>query len=138
MNSEEIESLTILKDASAAVYGVRAANGVILINTKMGGGGKAKFRFESSFSVQNPTNEPNLLDAVGYMTLYNEFQRNNVTGTGGSDYFSQEEIDAYRNGTKTGTDWYGLAMNSSAPQQQHNISASGEVTKLNITSVLAI
>lgn len=125
LNAEEIESLTILKDASAAVYGVRAANGVVLVTTKQGKEGKVKFKYDGSFSIQTPTNEPTLLDAPEWMTLYNEWTRNSTPGLGADNVYSPEDIAAYANGTKQQSDWYGVSMNNSAPMTQHNISLSG-------------
>lgn len=130
LNGNEIENLTVLKDASAAVYGVRAANGVVLVTTKKGNNGKAKFSYDGSFSIQTPTNEPDLLDAVGYMTLYNESVRNSALGTGANNTYSAEEIAAYLNGTKQSYDWYGLAMDKTAPMHQHNLSANGGTEKV--------
>lgn len=130
LNGNEIENLTVLKDASAAVYGVRAANGVVLVTTKKGNSGKAKFSYDGSFSIQVPTNEPDLLDAAGFMTLYNESVRNSALGTGTNNPYSAEEIAAYMNGTKQSYDWYGLAMNKVAPMHQHNLSASGGTEKV--------
>jgi len=130
INANEIENLTVLKDASAAVYGVRAANGVVLITTKKGNSGKTKFSYDGSFTIQRPTNEPNLLDAVGFMTLYNENVRNVALGTGAANVYSAEEIAAYANGTKKSYDWYGMAMNETTPMHQHNLSASGGNEKI--------
>lgn len=130
LNANEIENLTVLKDASAAVYGVRAANGVVLVTTKKGNSGKAKFSYDGSFSIQTPTNEPDLLDAAGFMTLYNESVRNSALGVGANNTYSTEDIAAYLDGTKQSYDWYGLAMNKIAPMHQHNLSASGGTEKV--------
>ena len=125
LNGNEIDNITILKDASAAVYGVRAANGVVLVTTKKGTSGKAKFSYDGSFSLQVPTYEPDLMDAVEFMTIYNEQTRNMNLGTGAANVYSADEIAAYKNGTKESYDWYGIAMNKTAPMHQHNLSARG-------------
>ncbi len=72
-STSDIESIEILKDAAAAaVYGARAANGVILITTKRGKKGPARFTFESFYGIQHPVNLPELLNAEEFLTLRNE------------------------------------------------------------------
>ena len=68
----DIESIDILKDGAAAIYGARAANGVVLITTKRGKGGKPKFSFDAYTGVQNAVNLPKLLNAKNYLTIRNE------------------------------------------------------------------
>lgn len=68
----DIESIDILKDGAAAIYGARAANGVVLITTKRGKGGKPKFSFDAYTGVQNAVNLPKLLNAKDYLTIRNE------------------------------------------------------------------
>lgn len=125
LNGAEIDNITVLKDASAAVYGVRAANGVVLVTTKKGVSGKVQFTYDGSYSVQVPTYEPDLMDAAEFMTIYNEQTRNMNIGTGAANVYSRDEIAAYQNGTKQSYDWYGIAMNSTSPMHQHNLSARG-------------
>lgn len=125
LSGAEIDNVTVLKDASAAVYGVRAANGVVLVTTKKGVAGKVHFSYDGSFSLQVPTYEPDLMDAVEFMTIFNEQTRNMNIGTGAANVYSADEIAAYRNGTKKSYDWYGIAMNKTAPMHQHNLSARG-------------
>jgi TonB-linked SusC/RagA family outer membrane protein len=73
LNPEDIESVSIMKDASAtAVFGVRGANGVIIINTKKGSIGKPKIRVEYNFGVTDFTKVPELADGITYMTAANE------------------------------------------------------------------
>ena len=100
------------------------------MTTKKGNSGKAKFSYDGSFSIQTPTNEPDLLDAAGFMTLYNESVRNSALGVGANNTYSTEDIAAYLDGTKQSYDWYGLAMNKIAPMHQHNLSASGGTEKV--------
>ncbi len=68
----DIESIDILKDGAAAIYGARAANGVVLITTKRGKGGKPKFSFDAYTGIQNAVNLPKLLNAKDYLTIRNE------------------------------------------------------------------
>ncbi|PWG78240.1 TonB-dependent receptor [Pararcticibacter amylolyticus] len=128
MDANDIESISVLKDASAAVYGVRAANGVVLITTKKGKSGSLDLDYTGSFGLQNPTGSPKSVSAADWMVLRNEKLMHNVNG--GNRQFSQEEIDAYRNGTKQGTDWWNAVMRSTAPQTQHSLNATGGNEKM--------
>ena len=128
LDANEIESISILKDAAAAIYGVRAANGVVLITTKKGSKG-ATFRLDYSgfYGFQNMINQPHPLDAIGFMQLQNEKSLN-----GGSTTlpYPQSSFDPYQNGSKISTDWEAGTMRKQAPQTQHNISAVGGTDKL--------
>ena len=126
LDPNEIESVSVLKDASAAIYGVRAANGVILVTTKKGTPGKTRFNYNGFFGVQKAIGLPEVLDAVGYMTLMNERELNNKR----SVLFSEEQIEEYRNGTKTSTDWAHMGQRKYAPQHQHNLSVNGGSEKV--------
>lgn len=125
----DIEDISILKDASAAIYGVRAANGVVLITTRQGKAGHVDLTYSGSYGIQKPSNLPDMLNAVDYMTLTNEQALHNVNNVNQTPVFSQDEIEAYRNGTKKSTDW-GIVVRHSAPQIQHNLSASGGSDKV--------
>ncbi|MCF0052489.1 TonB-dependent receptor [Dyadobacter sp. LJ53] len=99
VNPESIESISVLKDAaSAAIYGARAANGVILVTTKTGTKtDKTTFDYHINTALHSPTKYPDLIwNSVEYMELWNEAIAN--FGTGGSPY-TKEQIDAYRNPT---------------------------------------
>lgn len=126
LDPNEIESVSVLKDASAAIYGVRAANGVILISTKKGKKGKAELKYNGFVGWQKAIGLPDVLDAVEYMTLMNERDFNNHRGV----LFSEEQIEAYRNGTKQSTDWAHMGQREFAPQTQHNVSLSGGSEKI--------
>lgn len=80
MNANDIQDISVLKDASASIYGLRSANGVILITTKKGDIGHAKVQYNSSYTIQKPKSMPGLLDAFRTMDLYNERTMNNVNG----------------------------------------------------------
>ncbi len=123
LDPNDVESVSVLKDASAAIYGVRAANGVILITTKRGEKGTLKLSYSGNEGWQNWSGLPKSVDAIDYMTLYNESTMHNVNG--GHITFTDQDFAPYRNGTKKSTDWYSPVIKSSAPQSEHNISATG-------------
>lgn len=124
LNPNDIESISVLKDASAAsIYGARAANGVIIVTTKRGRSGKTRFRFDtevgqSSIAYQNPRYRP--LSASEYLTLTGE-------GLANAGY-TPAQIDASLTslGKGNGTDFNWLdAVSQTGTQQQYNLSASG-------------
>lgn len=124
IDPEDIESVSVLKDASAAIYGVRSGNGVILITTRKGSKKPAEITYSGNITWQVPSNFPKLLDAVDWMTLFNERSMHNVDNQGRTVY-SEQQIEEYRNGTKQSTDWIDEVFRDSAPQTQHNINVSG-------------
>ena len=129
IDPNEVESISVLKDASAAIYGVRAANGVILVTTKKGEkGGKAKIEYSMYYGIQTPSEVLRPVGAIERMTLYNEKSMRNLTDPRLT--FLDEDFAPYLDGTKTSTDWYGAVMAGSAPQQQHNLSISGGSDKM--------
>lgn len=88
MDPNEIESVTVLKDASAtAVFGVRGANGVVLVTTRRGEEGKAKISLTSSVGIQQPTRILEMADSYTYATLFNEMNDN--------DQMSKHTFDDY-------------------------------------------
>jgi len=126
IDPNEIESVTILKDASAtAVFGVRGANGVILITTKRGAEGKARISANATFSVLMPSRLIEMADSYEYATYYNQM----IEGDGGTAPFSESIIEKF----KTGSDpirfpsmrWTDYILKSSTFQQQHNVNVSG-------------
>lgn len=123
MNANDIQDISVLKDASASIYGLRSANGVVLVTTKKGGAGKAKVSYSGSYTIQRPTSMPELCDPYQTMTLYNEKALNNVNG--GSPVYSEQFFEDFRNGTRRTTDWNSLIFAKSAPETQHNVSVSG-------------
>lgn len=131
LDPNEIETVTLLKDpASAAVFGVRAANGVILITTKRGKAGKLSLSFSARTDWQRPTRLPKYMDSYGYAKLLNE----GATNTDTKLPFTQSDLDAYRDGTDRdaypNTDWIKSTLKSYAPQQQYNLSLSGGAEKM--------
>jgi TonB-linked SusC/RagA family outer membrane protein len=123
LDPNDIESISVLKDASAAVYGVRAANGVVLVTTKRGKKGTLELNYSGTQTWQVPVGLPKSVDAIGYMTLVNERLLHNVNG--GTPAYTDADFEAYRNGSKVSTDWYSPVIKDVIPQSQHNLSASG-------------
>ncbi len=118
LNPADIESIQVLKDAaSAAVYGARAANGVILITTKSGVEGEMKVEYDFSFGYQNPWRKRSVLNATEYMVIMNEMELND----GNAPRYTQEEIA----NAGEGTDWQDETFNYNAPVQNHQINISG-------------
>lgn len=114
LNPNDIESINVLKDATAGIYGVRAANGVIIITTKGGKKKQAtKFSFDGYYGVQETTKKLRLLNATQYAVLKNE-----AAAAGGTSLpFNNTQLG-------TGTDWQD-AVFSQAPIQNYNLSAVG-------------
>ncbi|WP_239063534.1 TonB-dependent receptor [Bacteroides sp. 51] len=129
IDANDIETISVLKDASAAVYGVRAANGVILITTKKGDkNGKAKVEYSMYYGIQTPSEVLKPVGAIDRMTLFNEKSMRNQTDPRLT--YEDDQFAPYLNGEKTSTDWYKAVMAGSAPQQQHNVSISGGTDKV--------
>ncbi|MBC9796389.1 SusC/RagA family TonB-linked outer membrane protein [Sinomicrobium weinanense] len=113
-----IERIDVLKDASAAaIYGARAANGVVLVTTKKGKEGKPVIALNSYISFQDIYKKLDLLDAQGYAVIMNEATVN----SGDAPFYSPEDIRAFGKGT----DWQDEAVNSGAIRQNHSLSVSG-------------
>ena len=127
-----IESVSVLKDAaSAAIYGARAANGVILITTKQGAdkGEKVSITYRGNFAVHTPTKMFDLVtNSADYMTLFNQAKIN----SGESGLYPEEEIEKYRNSNGSveypSFDWLGYMFNP-AFVHQHNLSLAGTAKK---------
>lgn len=127
INPTEIESISILKDASAAIYGARAGNGVILVTTKRGAMGKPAISVNSSFTGQSYTNFPEPVNAGQYATLYREVQKNSGIPEAQLLY-TEADIAKYFAGNDPqypNTDWMDVIMRKWAPQFQDNVSISG-------------
>jgi TonB-linked SusC/RagA family outer membrane protein len=123
LNPSDIDDVSVLKDASAAIYGVRSANGVVLVTTKKGTEGKAKVSYNGSYTFQKPSGMPVLANAFETMTLYNERAMNNING--GNIIYNDSYFEDYRNGTRRTTDWTSLLFSDFSPQTQHDVSITG-------------
>jgi len=116
LDPNEIESISILKDESAAMYGARAGNGVILVTTRRGKIGAPKISFNSSLSNSRNTFYPEPVNAYQYATMLTYAEG----GVSSTSTFSQEDIDKYLIGTEPGyvsTNWKDLTMRDWTPQQ---------------------
>lgn len=126
IDPNEVENITILKDASlTAVFGVRGANGVIIVTTKRGKEGKAKINASFSYGIQTPTRMPEFVNSYDYATFLNEA----YTNDGKDPKFTPEAVEAFRTHSNPiiypDTDWMELLFKSSAPQTQGNVNISG-------------
>ncbi|WP_035916927.1 SusC/RagA family TonB-linked outer membrane protein [Flavimarina sp. Hel_I_48] len=150
INPADIETISVLKDASAAIYGARAANGVILITTKRGREGKPKLSYSGSYGWADPTQVPKLATAPQYAQMRNELEvynlpvsewtaATNAFRTSGSYTrpdgsvrpapFTQEDIALFANGEDPyghpNTDWFDETFQNGAPQQKHTLQLTG-------------
>ena len=124
LNANDIEDISVLKDASAAIYGVRAANGVVLVTTKKGSNtGKTAVSYNGSYTIQQPSKMPKLANAFETMTIYNERSMNNING--GNIVYTEKDFEDFRNGTRRSTDWNSLIFADTSPQSQQNVSIAG-------------
>ena len=135
MNPEEIESVSVLKDGSAAIYGLRAANGVMLITTKSGASqnGKVDITYNGSYTLQEFLYVPEGVSAQDYMTLRNESNWQNFSNNylvRRDPIFTQDQMQPYIDGTKQSYNWMDAVFNKTTPQQQHNLSINGGNEKL--------
>ncbi len=153
LNGNDVENISVLKDASAAIYGARAANGAIIVTTKQGKAGKPTITYTADFGMNQPTIIPDMSNAVEYANIMNELPiYNNIpvneweaasaaiksTGTYDSPtpdigtlnaQFSPAAVEAHGNGSDLylfpDTDWFGDTFKEWALQQRHNLSISG-------------
>ncbi len=134
IDANEIESLSVLKDASAtAVYGVKGANGVILVTTKRGVNQKPKISFSANFGFKEPLTRPEYADYVTSMNMWNEAATNDLQY---SKLIPESKINAWQNAFASGNvgpynpyfpniDWWDEMVNDMGYQQQYNINISG-------------
>lgn len=126
VNPNDIASVSVLKDAaSAAIYGSRAANGVMLITTKRGGENKVGISINSYVGWQTPTRLPKYLGAVDYMILHNEA----ATNVGQPVHFTQQDIDNWKqhggSDAYPDTDWLDEAFTGNGLTQSHHLGLNG-------------
>lgn len=115
LDPNDIDTFTVLKDASAAIYGAQSAAGVILITTKRGKKGDAKFDFSSSYGFVSPIGVPEYSDAALQLK-----------GLG----FADDIIQPWLDGTNESTDWLDEVLKNSSGQQRHSLTASGGSDKI--------
>ncbi|WP_442892813.1 SusC/RagA family TonB-linked outer membrane protein [Emticicia sp. 17c] len=150
LNPADIESISVLKDASAAIYGSRAANGVILITTKRGKTGKPELSYSYNQGWAQPTVIPKLTNAAQYVEMLNDLdiyqlpvgewatanQAYKSTGVykrpNGEERkapFSPTDIQKYKDGSDPwlhpNTDWYAATLKDWSPQSRHNVQLTG-------------
>lgn len=131
IDPNEVESITVLKDASAtAVFGVRGANGVILITTKRGAEGKTKISFSTSAGINLMSKQLEFANSYQYASYYNDMMIND----GGEKVFSDEQLAKFRDHTDPilypDINWLDYCMNKAAFQSQHNINISGGTDRM--------
>ena len=151
INPQDIESISVLKDAaSSVVYGSRAPFGVILITTKSGKEGRTRINYNNNFRFSDPIRMPKMMDSYSFAEYFNTASENG----GGTPIFTDEVIErikAYQAGTLTkpfvpskdgatwdmysnangNNDWFAEHYRSWAPSQEHNLSVSGGTQKIN-------
>jgi TonB-linked SusC/RagA family outer membrane protein len=122
INPADIASIEILKDAaSAAVYGTRGGNGVVLITTKRGAEGRPRITYEMTLGWQNPARRLSVLNSEQYMALQNERRINNNE----LPEFTHQDLADARAGRIPNTDWQDVAFNKNAPIASHQVSIQG-------------
>ena len=142
IDPNEIEDITVLKDASAtAVFGVRGANGVILVTTKSGQKGKPRISFSSNVAVQMPTRLPEFVGSYEYATEYNKAQLREGTDPNALA-FSETQLEAFRTHSNPllypDVDWLDMFLKKSAMQTQHNLSISGGTDRVKYFASLGV
>lgn len=129
LDPNDIESVSVLKDGSAAVYGNRAANGVILITTKRGKAGKPTISYSFNQGFSSPTRLPKLADAGQYATIVNDISYyDNPTG-GMNQVYSTDQVEKFKNGSDPlnypNTNWEKATLKNDALQNQQSLTLTG-------------
>lgn len=141
LDPNSIESISFLKDAaSSAIYGSRAAYGVVLVTTKKGGKEKMNVSYSGYVGLKMPTYLPDMLDSWDYATLLNEAFYNRDPSNGKNAAYSQEEIGWFRDGSKPdyypNTQWADLVLDDPVVTTQHSLNFSGGSDKIRFFSGL--
>ncbi|WP_346882153.1 TonB-dependent receptor [uncultured Algibacter sp.] len=123
LSPDDIASLSVLKDGTAAIYGARAANGVILVTTKRGRTGKPKVSITTEYNTSSLAAPVRLINGRQFATYQNEI----IERTGGTPQFTQQQINAIGTNpfTSPDTDWFDETIANSSPETRHRISISG-------------
>ncbi|WP_279179720.1 TonB-dependent receptor [Parabacteroides johnsonii] len=139
VNPNDIESISVLKDAaSASIYGSQAAAGVVLITTKRAKTDQFSIEYNFEYGLEIPTELPEYVNAVRYMEMTNELRWNDNNNDPNSQYptYAKEYIDSYVENNRKNpdlypiTDWQDLMLKSSAPRQSHVIKVMGGSPKI--------
>lgn len=130
LNPEDIESISVLKDAAAAIYGMNADNGVIIVTTKSGAKGKTRVNVNSTYSFKQPTTGDlqNTVDAYTFRVLKNEMSRNSRE----PEPYPASELEKWKAGTEPGYqdfDWYKACIRDWTDSWLHDISVTGGTEK---------
>lgn len=129
LDPNEVESVSILKDASASIYGAQAANGVILVTTRRGQKGKPRITYNFNQGFSAPTRLPRMADAATYAQILNEIQYYSNPTNGLNQKYSPEEIQKFANGSDPinypNTNWLKTVLLPAAPQHRHTLGLSG-------------
>ncbi|HCE58751.1 MAG TPA: hypothetical protein DER09_13220, partial [Prolixibacteraceae bacterium] len=125
IDPNDVESLSILKDASAAIYGASGANGVILIKTKSGQEGKPRLNYQFFTGMMTPTVIPEVTDAAEYATMLSEYQ----VAQGKTRRYTDNDIELFKSGVDPwehpNTDWYGDLIEKWTNTTRHNVTLDG-------------
>lgn len=125
LNPKDIENISVLKDASAAIYGAQAANGVILVTTKRGSEGAPQFNVDFNQGANQPARVPEMADAPTYLEMLNEIDRYR----GNDVRYSEERIQNHREVSDPwlypDTDWFAEALKPVSYQSKADMSVSG-------------
>lgn len=125
INPNDIASISVLKDASAAIYGAQAANGVILITTKRGTTGKPTISYNYNQGINQPTRIPQMANSASLAEYFNEM----LVKQGQPPRYTDEEIQKFANGTDPihypNINWFDEVLKKAALQSQHNLSVRG-------------
>jgi TonB-linked SusC/RagA family outer membrane protein len=129
LNPNDIESISVLKDASAAIYGSRAANGVVLVTTKRGKIGKPTISASFNQGFSSPTRVPKMANAATYAAITNEIDYYNNPAGGLNQHYTAAEVQKFADGSDPlnypNTDWTKESLKKTASQNQANVSVSG-------------
>ncbi|MEP6612413.1 MAG: SusC/RagA family TonB-linked outer membrane protein, partial [Mucilaginibacter sp.] len=126
LDPHDIASISVLKDASAAIYGAQSAGGVILVTTKRGKSGKPTFDFSTNFSNQSPTMRVRSANALEYMKVLND--RRTLEGT--APDFPDALVQAFTDGTRRGEDWWKALIGPPAKQNRQSLTMRGGTDKI--------
>ncbi|WP_416867604.1 MAG: TonB-dependent receptor [Imperialibacter sp.] len=165
LSPQDVESITVLKDAAAAIYGARAANGAIIVTTKRGTTGKPTVSYDFNQGWAQPTVIPDMANAPEYAEIMNQLpiyksippseweaawqgiQQSGTftspsTGTSLSAQFSPSDVQKYKDGSDPwghpDTDWFGDAFRTWTPQNRHNLQVSGGTENVKYLSSIGV